>query len=149
MIRFRTAAFITLLLSAESATAQRGGGPLWSRLDADRDGILSSTELESAPRAVRRFDANRDGQIDSKEFRSAMRQRSRQTALRADMARRGDDRRGRGGAPGTSRSNAIQRTGLQIGAPMPNVEVFDSEGNPFRFGQLEGQHAVIVFGCLT
>ena len=33
--------------------------------------------------------------------------------------------------------------------PMPEVEGFDAEGNPFKLTKLHGKHTVIVFGCLT
>ncbi len=38
---------------------------------------------------------------------------------------------------------------LQPGDPFPELEVFDDEGNPFNTKSLQGQHAVVVNGCLT
>ena len=42
----------------------------------------------------------------------------------------------------------LQRTPL-IGKTAPDVEVYDSKGNPFRLAQSRGKHTVIIFGCLT
>ena len=46
--------------------------------------------------------------------------------------------RGRGGSVGPA-----------VGTTIPNVELFDADGNPFRLGQLKGSYTVLVFGCLT
>ena len=38
----------------------------------------------------------------------------------------------------------------EIGSLIPELSVFDAEGNRFALRKkLEGRHAVIVFGCLT
>jgi len=47
------------------------GDPLMRALDADRDGVLSESELARAADALRTLDANRDGQLSSDEFRPA------------------------------------------------------------------------------
>ena len=37
----------------------------------------------------------------------------------------------------------------QVGATMPEVSAFDSEGKPFQLSSTRGKYTVIVFGCLT
>ncbi len=39
--------------------------------------------------------------------------------------------------------------GIEAGAPFPEVDVFDAEGNPFNTRSLNGKYTVIVNGCLT
>lgn len=39
--------------------------------------------------------------------------------------------------------------GLEVGAPLPDLAVYDAEGRPFQLGQLKGRYTVLVFGCLT
>jgi len=36
-----------------------------------------------------------------------------------------------------------------IGDPLPRLTVFTPEGKPVETASLQGQYAVIVFGCLT
>ena len=45
--------------------------------------------------------------------------------------------------------NAFERSAPAVGGPLPDISVYDSEGNPYRIGQLKGQYSVLVFGCLT
>lgn len=41
--------------------------PLLSRLDANRDGVISSTEIRDAPAVLRHFDVNDDGKLSAAE----------------------------------------------------------------------------------
>lgn len=54
-----------------------------------------------------------------------------------------------GGGPGTPGSATLERAGLKLGQPLPDLSVFDEEGNEFRLSSVKGKHTVIVFGCLT
>ena len=36
-----------------------------------------------------------------------------------------------------------------IGAPLPNVEIFDDRGQVLPTEQLKGNYTVLVFGCMT
>ena len=38
---------------------------------------------------------------------------------------------------------------IDVGAPLPDVEVFSDTGKTFNTSQLKGKYTVIVFGCLT
>lgn len=40
-------------------------------------------------------------------------------------------------------------TGLEVGAPLPDLAVYDAAGKPFQLSQLKGSYTVLVFGCLT
>lgn len=35
------------------------------------------------------------------------------------------------------------------GAPLPDLTIYDSQGNPFPLQNLRGTYTVLVFGCLT
>ena len=35
------------------------------------------------------------------------------------------------------------------GDPLPDIAVHDDQGQEFQLRRLRGEHAVIVFGCLT
>lgn len=37
----------------------------------------------------------------------------------------------------------------KVGAMLPEVSVFDEQGERFSTQQLRGEYAVLVFGCLT
>jgi len=37
----------------------------------------------------------------------------------------------------------------QVGTRMPDVQIFDAEGEPFSTRDLKGDYSVLVFGCLT
>ena len=37
----------------------------------------------------------------------------------------------------------------EVGAPLPDVVVFDEHGNEFSTRRLRGHYSVLVFGCLT
>jgi hypothetical protein len=43
--------------------------PLFATLDADRDGKISSTELEAAPEGLAKLDKNEDGEVTPRELR--------------------------------------------------------------------------------
>ena len=36
-----------------------------------------------------------------------------------------------------------------IGQPLPDITIYDENGEPFAVRDLKGQYSVIVFGCLT
>lgn len=36
-----------------------------------------------------------------------------------------------------------------VGETLPNVKLFDAEGNPFELASTRGKYTVLVFGCLT
>ena len=38
---------------------------------------------------------------------------------------------------------------VNVGQPLPDVEIFSDTGDKFRTSQLKGKYTVIVFGCLT
>jgi Ca2+-binding EF-hand superfamily protein len=68
------------------------------------------------------------------------------------------DRRGRptgGGAGGfgpfSGNTDPVRpnRAGLKIGSPLPEISIFDADGNAFETADLKGGYSVIVFGCLT
>jgi len=77
--------------------------PLLVALDADRDGVLSSAEIDAASAVLRALDANGDGQVDRDEMRPRRPgrpgrvERPTDDASPADDARPRGKRRGRGG----------------------------------------------------
>lgn len=62
--------------------------------------------------------------------------------------RPGQTRRG-GGGPGTPGSATLERTGLKVGQQMPDVTIYDENGEKFPLSRVKGKYAVLVFGCLT
>ncbi len=40
-------------------------------------------------------------------------------------------------------------TGLEVGLPFPEVDIFDDQGNPFNTRSLKGKYTVVINGCLT
>ncbi|MEM8733532.1 MAG: hypothetical protein AAGG44_04900 [Planctomycetota bacterium] len=49
----------------------------------------------------------------------------------------------------TSYNARFQRDKPMVGKPMPEVQMFDSSGRPFRLTSAEDKYTVVVFGCLT
>lgn len=47
--------------------------------------------------------------------------------------------------PGSGRADLDER----VGQPLPDVTVYDAQGEPFALSSLRGSHGVIIFGCLT
>jgi len=37
----------------------------------------------------------------------------------------------------------------EAGQQLPDVEIYDAEGDPFRTSLLRGKYTVLIFGCLT
>jgi len=44
------------------------GDPLRRTLDRDRDGVVSSSEIDGAPESLKTLDTNRDGQLSNDEW---------------------------------------------------------------------------------
>jgi Ca2+-binding EF-hand superfamily protein len=74
--------------------------------------------------------------------------------------RRFGQRRGRGGPPsfggggfgpysGNSEPIRLNRAGLKVGSPLPDVAIYDADGKRFEMSRLKGAYSVLVFGCLT
>jgi hypothetical protein len=137
---------------AVPASAQPGRGrpsePLMMALDKNKDGELSPAELKDASKTLKELDKNKDGEIVRDEIRAFM-------MSRFGGQRPGGERPGgntgssRGGGSGSSGSSTLERSGLKIGGPAPDVTVYDAEGKDFSLSSLRGSHAVLVFGCLT
>src|SRR5690242_20240461 len=89
------------------AAQERGGrgfGPpnlLWTVLDADHDGTVSSAELSNAPAALRTLDKNRDGKLTPDETRAAMPFGRGGFEGRGGRGPEGERREGPGGADAT------------------------------------------------
>jgi len=92
---------------------QRGGGdmermmqmmPVLAALDANKDGVISKSEINNAAAALRKLDKNGDGELDAEEMRPT----------------RSEGGRSRGGAPeggpGGERGERGERGGRSAGA---------------------------------
>lgn len=151
MKRFVTlTAVVAASLSATPSYAQppvsgpgRGGfrpqNPLVSALDKDGDGEISGKELEQASAVLTTLDKNKDGELTPDELRPSF----------GGRPGFGPSSGGRSGGPGSSGSGTLERAGLEVGRPMPNVTIFDAKGQPFEMAGLKGKYTVLVFGCLT
>jgi hypothetical protein len=116
-------------------------------LDRNGDGELSAAELKDASKSLKELDKNKDGEIVRDEIRAFMMSRFGGQPGSRPGGNAGSSR-GRGG-PGTPGSSTLERSGLKIGGPAPDVKVYDAEGKDFSLSSLRGSHAVLVFGCLT
>ncbi|MDA0283944.1 MAG: hypothetical protein O3B86_11385, partial [Planctomycetota bacterium] len=54
-----------------------------------------------------------------------------------------------GGGPGSAGSSTLERAGLKVGQQMPDVTIYDANGEKFSISRAKGKYAVLVFGCLT
>ncbi len=52
-------------------------------------------------------------------------------------------------APRESVARSFAARAPQVGQQLPDVTIFDAQGNPFPLAQLRGHYTVLVFGCLT
>ncbi len=62
---------------------------------------------------------------------------------------RGSGRAPGGGGADRAGSSTLERTGLKVGQQMPDVTIYDENGEKFPLSRAKGKHAVLVFGCLT
>ena len=142
---------------AVPASAQPGRGrpsePLMMVLDKNKDGELSPAELKDASKTLKELDKNKDGEIVRDEIRAFMMSRfgGQRPGGQSPGGQRptGNAGSSRGGGPGSSGSSTLERSGLKVGGPAPDVTVYDAEGKDFSLSSLRGSHAVLVFGCLT
>lgn len=122
--------------------------PLMAVLDKNRDGELSQEELKNASRVLKDLDRNGDGQIIRDEIRAFMMSRFGGQPGGQPGQRPGGSSRA-GGGPGTPGSATLERAGLKVGSPVPDVTIYDAQGKELSLNALRGSHAVLVFGCLT
>jgi Ca2+-binding EF-hand superfamily protein len=126
----------------------RGGPPdfdvIFERFDRNADGLLTEDELPAPLYArMRGSDSNSDGAI-SKEEAQAMRGRGRPGGGTADF-----DRGGPVGG-GIDLNRRLEQAGLQIGSGIPDLSVYDADGEPVSLNELTGDKpTVLVTGCLT
>ncbi len=125
----------------------RGGPPnvdaIFDRFDKNGDDLLTEDELPGPLYSrMRGADADGDGAI-SKDEALAMRGRSRLGGGAPGLDR--------GGPPnGINLNRRLEQAGLKIGAVLPDLSVYDANGEPVSLHELiEGQPAVLVTGCLT
>ena len=121
-------------------------------LDKNRDGELSNEELKNASQVLKNLDRNGDGQIIRDEIRAFMMSRfGGQPGQRpgGQPGQRPGGSSRAGGGPGTPGSATLERAGLKVGSPVPDVTIYDAEGKELSLNALRGSHAVLVFGCLT
>lgn len=120
--------------------------PLVKAIDADADGIISAKEIANAPNRLKVLDTDKDGTVSSEEIRAAMRAafgEGRSSGPRGGGTANGASR------PGSAGSSTLERAGLRLGQPMPDLTIHDDKGGPFRMADVKGRYTVIVFGCLT
>lgn len=51
--------------------------------------------------------------------------------------------------PRAALNERFSRSGLKVGGPFPEVDIYDGRGEPFHTGQFKGSPTVLVTGCLT
>ena len=116
-----------------SGRAQRGRGQpmnpdrMFEQFDANGDGEITEDELpEDAPPLLQRFDRDGDGAVTRDEFSQG-------------------GWGGRSGPVGSTSAFSFP----QAGDSLPDITVFDAQGDPFELTSVKGKPTVLVFGCLT
>ena len=105
---------IGLLMIAQVVSAQERGGPqemrgspLFSAIDGNGDGIISSNEIDRAGEALRGLDRNQDGKLDNREIAQANAPRERNRDARpGEPGRPGRPASGKGPQPNNQSPNA-------------------------------------------
>lgn len=69
-----SAAELRAMMAAQDGEPSGVRTPLMVIFDTDQDGVVSHTEVESAPQSLRKFDGDGDGLISPKEFRPDLKQ---------------------------------------------------------------------------
>ena len=112
---------------------QGGGGQrmnpdrMFEQFDANGDGKITEDELpEDAPPLLQRFDRDGDGAVTREELSQG----------------------GRGGRSGPGGPGGAFNF-PQAGDPLPEISVYDAQGNTFDLAGVKGKPTVLVFGCLT
>ena len=100
---------------------------MFEQFDANGDGKITEDELpEDAPPLLQRFDRDGDGAVTREELSQG-------------------GRGGRSGPGGPSGAFSFP----QAGDPLPDISVYDAQGDPFELASVKGKPTVLVFGCLT
>lgn len=140
----------------------RSGPPsvaeIFERFDANKDGKLQKSEIpDFSQQFILPADTNNDDVITKEELEKS------RTNRQGGPPRRGGRRgpgRGFGGPPGRGGSSfgpfsgntdpvRLNRAGLEVGSQLPEVTIFDADGNEFETASMKGGYSVLVFGCLT
>src|SRR5690606_22917322 len=85
--------------------------PLFAALDTDRDGTISSAEIENAAAALRKLDKNNDGKLEPHELRPHFAGRPGPPPRDGDRAHRDRDRARDGGEEARRDGNRSLREG--------------------------------------
>jgi hypothetical protein len=149
-----------------------GGGSITpeailSQFDTNKDGKLTKNEIPRESQRLQQMlkdaDKNRDGVLTKQELTQYLSNaegrggRQQQGGVQQSRGQRpGGGRSQPGGGfqrpeAGGGRSGGGSRGGnfIEIGQPLPNLTVYDSNGNEFKLSSLKGKYSVLVFGCLT
>jgi len=123
---------------------------LLSRFDTNKDGKLTKDEIPEQAQRLRQMlkDADKDGDgiITKQEITQYLANGGGQGGRpQAGAGRPGGGRpQPGGGGRGGSRANLPK-----VGEPLPDLTVFDAQGNEFKLSSLKQHYTVLVFGCLT
>jgi hypothetical protein len=102
----------------------RGGNPINRALDTDRDGVISTAEINNAARALLALDANKDGKLSSTELGRDNQNRGGQDRARRPTNPTDDNRdNGQGRRPRGGGSRGGQTRGIMMPTPAFRTEV--------------------------
>ena len=135
--RFRAGLCAIALLSVFSTlTAQQQGFTydcLLEHHDKDQDGVITADEFTGKPQLFSRMDHDNDGSINCDEFNTAMKARKNRSGSRFEEGR-----------------NRYASQGLQAGQTIPNLTVYDLNGNTVTLSSLwKDQPALLVTASAT
>ncbi len=104
---------------------------MFERFDSNGDGEITQDEIPQRAQRLMQLDRNGDGLLTREEL---------------SQGRPGG---GPGGRPGRGPGGPSQQSGSLVGQPLPDITVYDAQGNEFSLSSLKGNYSVLVFGCLT
>ncbi len=104
---------------------------MFERFDSNGDGEITQEEIPQRAQRLMQLDQNGDGVLTREEL---------------SQGRPGG---GPGGRPGRGPGGPSQQSGSLVGQPLPDITVYDAQGNEFSLSSLKGNYSVLVFGCLT
>jgi len=122
-----------VLTREELSQGPRGGGP------GGRPGMASGEPGGRGQQMFERFDSNSDGTVTQDELPDGMQRFMERFDRNGDGLVTEDE----------VIEDPFEGSRPEVGQPLPDMTVYDSQGKEFKLSSLKGDYSVLVFGCLT